>query len=510
MSEQPEIAGQGSKSGPPLPPGSLLGFGFAVLAVLLVGVFSYRSLQERGRSADLVAQTYRVVGQFDGLLSSLKDAETGQRGFLLTGDESYLEPYTRARAVMSSEVAAIRVLMRDDDRRLRRLNTFERLNASKMEELAQTIALRRAGKTAEALAIVRSERGRVAMDTIRESLEELQGQEEETLQARRAEWEAASTVSVLVTTGGSLVLVLLIFAGAVKASHDHRARERQIWMRVGQMALSAKLQGEQRLETLGENALTFLAQYLGAQVGAIYLAQSDGNFRRFAGYALAPTPAQQPDHEAPPGLRPQSVLRPGDGLAGQAAKEGQTLHVRQVPAGYLTVASSLGGSQPRELLIAPARIDGIVQGIIELGFFQPVQPIDRELLDRASESIGISVRTSKDRTRLEELLDETQRQAEELQAQQEELRVSNEELDEQARAAEGVAGPPGAPAGRARADERPARRTGRAARASEGRPRADPGHPRAEGGRAGAIQPVQERVPRQHEPRAAHARSTRR
>ena len=125
------------------------------------------------------------------------------------------------------------------------------------------------------------------------------------------------------------------------------------------------------------------------------------------------------------------MVRPGDGLLGQAAKDNRPLRVRDVPDGYLGVASSLGHGKPLEIIIAPASVDGAVHAVLELGFFHRVLPADLELLERISESLGIAIRSSKDRTRLEELLEETQRQAEELQTQQEELRVSNEELEEQ-------------------------------------------------------------------------------
>ena len=106
------------------------------------------------------------------------------------------------------------------------------------------------------------------------------------------------------------------------------------------------------------------------------------------------------------------------------------MHVRNVPDGYL-VASSLGSGKPVELLVAPASVDGTVMLSSSWGSFA-LEDADRELLGRISESLGIAVRSSKDRTRLEELLEETQRQGEELQTQQEELRVNNEELEVQA------------------------------------------------------------------------------
>ncbi len=97
------------------------------------------------------------------------------------------------------------------------------------------------------------------------------------------------------------------------------------------------------------------------------------------------------------------------------------------------MTSQLGRATPTEILIAPATVDRVVYGVLELGFFRRLSAADLELLERASESLGVAVRSSRDRTRLEELLGETQRQAEELQTQQEELRVNNEELEEQGR-----------------------------------------------------------------------------
>src|SRR5690606_38199430 len=102
---------------------------------------------------------------------------------------------------------------------------------------------------------------------------------------------------------------------------------------------------------------------------------------------------------------------------------------------YFRVDSSLGGARVRELLLVPARVEGRTVAVVELGFFRAVREADRAFADRVSEALGIAVQAAQSRRRLEELLEETQRQAEELQTQQEELRVSNEELEEQSRLA---------------------------------------------------------------------------
>jgi len=368
-----------------------------------------------------VTQTLEVRHRLEELLSSVKDAETGQRGFLLTGEERYLDPYTNAKAALPGELKGLRSLTGDNPRQQQRIDTLEQLTVEKTAELGQTIALRRAGNVEGALALVRSDRGKAAMDRIRELLGEMESEERALLAIRQQEWQDAVILSSRVTSGGSVLLIALIVVAGVVMSRDHRTRSTQAWLRTGQMGLSRRIEGEQRLEQLGDNVLGFLADYLDAQVGAVYVAEGGGRFRRVAGYAI------------PPGTEGE-LLRAGDGIIGQAAKDNRALHVTDVPDGYLPVASSLGRGTPSALLVAPASVDGVVHAVVELGFFHRVGAADRELLDRVSESLGVAVRASKDRTRLEELLEETQRQAEELQTQQEELRVNNEELEEQGRA----------------------------------------------------------------------------
>ncbi len=403
----------------PLPPGPLAGFVIAIVAVALIALFTFRALQAASITAASVAQSNEVIQQMQSLVSTMKDAETGQRGYLLTSEESYLLPYRDAKAAIPGELKAARGLTANIPDQQRRLDNLDTLVSQKMAELQQTIDMNRDGDAKGALAVVRTDLGRDVMDHIRSVIADIQRSAHELLDAREVEFQNATRVTYLVTGVGSALLLVLIFAASAMTSRDYRARETQAWLRTGQATFSTRIQGEQRLDKLGTHVLEFLAEYLGARVGSLYI--TDGPFlRRVAGYAIAPEQAAE-------------VVRPGDGLLGQAAKENRPLHVRDVPDGYLTVASSLGSSKSRELLVAPASIDGVAQGVVELGFFRRVEPDDQELLSRVSESLGVAVRSSKDRTRLEELLAETQRQAEELQTQQEELRVSNEELEVQTR-----------------------------------------------------------------------------
>jgi len=403
----------------PLPPSTLVGLIIAIVAIALIAFVTWQALRTREVAAARVSNTLEVIQQLELVQSGLTDAETGQRGYLLTGEERYVEPFTEARASLPTEIGRLRTLMQSSATRTT-AETIEELSRQKMDELGETIALRRSGATAAALEMMRTDRGKMVMDRIRTLIDEAKVSERSALDAQQRDFERAVTLSTWATWGGAGVLAILLSLAAVVMSRDFHARETQAWIRNGQMGLSAHLQGEQRLETLGDNALTFLAGYLNAHAGVAFVRNPDGSFRRVASYAM---PADSQDAQ----------LRLGEGLAGQAAKENRALHVTDVPDGYLTVSSSLGRGKPRELLVAPGSVDGMVHAVIELGFFHRVLPREQELLDRVSESIGVAVRASKDRSRLEELLAETQQQSEELQTQQEELRVSNEELEEQSR-----------------------------------------------------------------------------
>jgi CheY-like chemotaxis protein/signal transduction histidine kinase len=196
---------------------------------------------------------------------------------------------------------------------------------------------------------------------------------------------------------------------------------RDAWLRTGQNSLSAHVQGDLRVEALGTRVLDFLARYLDAPVAALY-AIEEGRLRRVAGFALDA------------GRHPASTFAMGEGLAGQAAASGHLVRVRELPDDYVTVTSGLGERTPRELLVFPVSVGGQVEGVLEFGYFHRVHDSDLELLGMASERVAIALQSSRDRSQLENLLEETQRQAEELQTQQEELRVANEELEEQSTA----------------------------------------------------------------------------
>jgi signal transduction histidine kinase/CheY-like chemotaxis protein/CHASE3 domain sensor protein len=377
-----------------------------------------RTLRE---SARWVTHTQEVIGALEDLLSLMKDAETGQRGFIITGDEKYLDPYNSALTTTDARLEDVARLTADNANQQARIPELKFQISEKRRELANIISIQRASGFEPARDRLATDQGKIAMDAIRVQIAAMK-QEEHTLLANRLKQSEDSFRAAVRSAVGSGVLGIAL-AGIIawlveRATH---AREKEEWLKGGQAGLSEKLMGDQKIEELGQNALSFVCEYLNAKVGAIFVAD-EGGFRRCATYAV-PSSTDLPDR-----------FTPGEGLLGQAAKDGHAFHVNDVPEGYLTIGSSLGRDRPRHLLIAPAKADGAVNSVIELGFFEPVDEGSIELMTRCAEIIGVAVRSGQSRSRILELLEETQRQAEELQMQSEELRVSNEELEEQTRA----------------------------------------------------------------------------
>ncbi len=407
---------------PRLPPVALAGFIAAFVAILLMALLSYRSLRETAELRARVTHGIDVVDALQTLLATIVDAETGQRGYLITGDDSYLAPYTEAQARLGAALAAVRGVTTGDPRYAAVVGSVSDAAAARLEILERTIELRRTGQQDAAVALVRSGRGKSLMDRIRGEVSATLDTERTALRAMQAERDEAATRSLQITLLGAAVLVMLTGFAAAYTSRAHRHRDTEAWLRTAHGALGDALRGELRTGVLGERVLRFLARALNAPVGAFYVTDDSRiGLRRVATYGLLDAPDD-------------GVAADSPAVPAQAVRERRTLMFDEVPADHLPVRSALGQSQPRAIVVMPAVVGEECFGVVEVGLFEPLLRHEREFLDRVSETVAIAIRTAGDRTRLEDLLGETQRQSEELQAQQEELRVSNEELEEQSRA----------------------------------------------------------------------------
>jgi len=418
----PQTASQDlTRRGLGLDPVVALSLAGAIVFFLISGAFAYINLKTLRENTEAIVHSHEVIITLDELLSSTQDAETGQRGFLLTNNERYLDPYNTALDTIPAKIQEIGELTSDNPAQVRRLPILKQHVDAKLAELKQTIDLRRSQGLDAALAVVNSDRGKVAMDAVRGQLSAM-SREEAVLRAKRLE-EMNNAYGTALLSGvlAGILGILLTIAIGVLIRRSTLARRREEWLQAGNLGLASAMMGDQRTEQLGGSILTYLANHVGAVAGAIFVGGSDA-YKRSSTYGV-PADAKLPD-----------LVRPREGLLGQVAVEGKPVIVNDVPENYLEFGSALGRDKPRHLVLAPAAIENNVNTVIELGFLRPVDERVLAFLKEASGTIATAIRSANYRSELQNLLEETQRQSEELQVQSEELRVSNEELEEQGRA----------------------------------------------------------------------------
>lgn len=193
-----------------------LAFGVSLAILFVVGAVAFRSTDALIENDHMVTHTHAVLEELARLLSITSDAETGQRGFLLTGDEAYLGPYQSATAAVAGVVADLRKLTADNPRQQARLDEAEPLIFAKLAELKHTIDLRRTQGFDAALKVVVSGEGKKAMDDLRKVAGAMDREERELLGRRNESAEtSASSAKVTILSGVLLALVFVSIAGFV-------------------------------------------------------------------------------------------------------------------------------------------------------------------------------------------------------------------------------------------------------------------------------------------------------
>lgn len=190
------------------------GFALAFLLLLGIGLVSYHSITSLTGTSHSVTHTHQVLEHVAEVLSLLKDAETGQRGFVITGDESFLEPYQSATDTIQTVVKELRELTSDNPNQQKRIDEVEPLIAAKLAELKETIDLRRKGNLEETNKVIRNGEGKKIMDNLRAVLGQMDREERDLLRQRADEVESASSgARATILYGTMFCLLFVVSAG---------------------------------------------------------------------------------------------------------------------------------------------------------------------------------------------------------------------------------------------------------------------------------------------------------
>ena len=227
--------------------------GLAVALSLLVvnAAVSYRNILKLIENEQQVSHTHMVLATLEGTLSTLKDAQTGQRGYLLTGKERYLEPYYAAIKRVQQQVTTLRQLTADNQRQQQRIQALEQAIATQLAELRETIQLRQNQGLEAALKVVQTDRGKQIMDSIRRQVAVMAAEENQLLQQRAESSKASVTTTLLTFTLaiGLNGLLLLLLYYLIRRHEVKRQQEAEVQR---QLIMELK-SSEEKFRQLAEN-----------------------------------------------------------------------------------------------------------------------------------------------------------------------------------------------------------------------------------------------------------------
>lgn len=215
--------------------------GFVLLGLLLVtnALLTKHRLDVQAADAQWVLRSRQMQVALEDAESTLKDAETGQRGYLLTGDATYLAPYHRAAAEIGPRIDELQRITADDPAQQAEIRDLRGLTGEKMAELAQTIALYSSGKADQARNVVQSDRGMLIMDNLRLLLARMRQEEIRLDGVRDAEYRRSIRMSAVGIWLASLAALLGMIALAyfivrertLREKHAHELRTSEEWFR---------------------------------------------------------------------------------------------------------------------------------------------------------------------------------------------------------------------------------------------------------------------------------------
>lgn len=204
----------------------VISFGLAMSIFLVIGYCFFQSISDSETTADSRRTAFRTQVKLEQFLSHLKDTETGQRGYLLTLDESYLKPYLDATAQVQDDMAEVNIILAGNEIQKKRFDEIRTLTQKKLDELALTIKATKDHRLDEALRLVKADVGKNYMDAIRNLISQMV--ETEAISVDRTDaklqegFENTSNISLV----GFIIALALLMFGAYQLNSQMDARQK--------------------------------------------------------------------------------------------------------------------------------------------------------------------------------------------------------------------------------------------------------------------------------------------
>jgi methyl-accepting chemotaxis protein len=189
------------------------GFGLALVSLVIIGIVTYLSTTGFIKNSEWVVHTHTVLNTQNSVLFALTNAETGGRGYLLTGEDALLEPYNKALKELDQGMASLRKLTADNKGQQRRLDLLDPLITERISEMQATISQRKSKGFEASLQTMRTNMGKKVMEDIRKIMIDFEAEENQLLQQRTNESLSSSRIAIASVVFG--IPIMFICLGAV-------------------------------------------------------------------------------------------------------------------------------------------------------------------------------------------------------------------------------------------------------------------------------------------------------
>ncbi|WP_312336384.1 response regulator [Sphingobacterium sp.] len=456
-----------------------IGIGFSLVVLLISSAASYVGIQEQNRHRQELAVTRKIISTANTLINSLQGAETGNRGFLLTGKESYLEPFNMALKSLPLELQEITALTKSDTLQNVRVDSLLTAAQWRLDILKKSVDIKKRGGT---VSIAHLDESKKAMDKCRAIIKDIIHYEDDNIDKKSANLDNSSfitTLFIVISALLSLIITTYFYfrlradflkraalekslrekdeaisrrlnlvqkitnrvalgdydvnveevedddLGAIAKSVNRMSKSLKKsfdqlkdndWLHTGYAKLYTGLVGNKSEEIIATDSIKSLISYTEAVSGAIYIF-NDEKLELAGSYGLD--------------TQVQKYFLPGEGYVGQVFvdRESKTLH--SLNATDYVVSFANGKINVQHILFLPILVDDQVLGVMEIGQMESFTAVEHQFLTECARQIGIALVSAKGRAKIQALLEETQVQSEELLTQHAELESLNTELEAQ-------------------------------------------------------------------------------
>ncbi|WP_296150139.1 response regulator [uncultured Flavobacterium sp.] len=457
----------------------LISFGVSLLILIVSSTASYLSIQSLLASNNWVNHTQEVIYNLNAGNTTMLDAQTSMRGFLVTGRKDFLQEYDSKEELADDYFEKVEKLTIDNTVQQNSIKELRPIKSAFFKYLDERINDKMEGRLTLADDL---DMGKKLMDEAKSILRRMEKEEQKLLTERSSEsnnYASYSVILIIFAAIISLIISLVFFARILKDFNERMKLQKELqakdeetaerirviggiatqisqgnydiriensesdtlgsiayslnnmassleksfnllsdneWLQSGIARLNNVMIGEKGLEQLTKDIIEYLADYTNSNAGVLYLLEGD-ELQAKAGYSYVSD-------------KKRDRFNIGEGLTGQAVASGKMLELQELSDEDIKISFAFGEVKPAHVIAFPL-IDDRVGGAIELATTKKYSTRERQFLAAVGNNIGIAIKAALNRKRVQELLEETEAQSEELRMQHSELESMNAELEVQ-------------------------------------------------------------------------------